>query len=236
MKKTVVALLDEAQKKMGGYVALLNYRYMNLCIKAVPEALLAIMVKTEEGDEPIENVAKARNAKDREDQFEILPMAPDLLLPIVKGIKTAHPEFDLDIRNVDPDSDDKDQQQYIVATMPTVDQNRHDILMQAVATLSDACAGILDMTVADYAARIVVKLIGAPAEEIDEAKDILQQIRDKHDEMCANYRAEKEQEIEDAYTRYQEAQNQQASEQQEEEAANNEQAGLQMKWEPEDDE
>ncbi|MBR5723898.1 MAG: hypothetical protein IKX62_00810 [Bacteroidales bacterium] len=237
MRKSIISLLDEAQKKMGGYVSLLNYRYMNLCIKALPEALLAIMVKTEDGDEPIENVAKARNPKDRDDQFEILPLSPDLLIPLVKGIKIAHPEFDLDIRDANPDSVDKDRVQYIVATMPVVNKDRHDVLMQAVAMLSDACNGILDATMADYAARIVVKLIDAPGEEVDEAKDSLQQIRDRYDEMSKTFRADKEKEIEEAYARYQEEQaEKEAKKQEEEDSAQEAQAGLKMKWNPDDDE
>lgn len=236
MRKTVIALLDEAQKKMGGYVSLLNYRYMNLCVKASPEALLAVSVKTENGDEAIENVAMARNAKGRQDQFEILPMAPDLLAPIVKGITKAHPEFDLDIRDVDPDSDEKDRQQYIVATMPTVDKNRHDVLLQAVGTLSDACDSILDATLAEYSSRIVVRLVDAPGEEVDEARNMLQSIRDKYGEMSGNFRADKEKEIEDAYAVWQAAQEKKEASKKEDDAAHNEQAGRQMSWKPFEDE
>ena len=62
MKKSVVTILGDAQNKMSGYVALLNYRYSNLSVLAQAEALLCVFVDLDGDRIPIEKVAKARNA------------------------------------------------------------------------------------------------------------------------------------------------------------------------------
>lgn len=238
MKTSVMVLLEDAQKKMSGYAALYNYRLHNLNVKADAAALLSISVEFEEEELPLEKVAKARNPEDREDQFEIYPLDRALLLPIVKGIKMSHPEYDLDIRNIDDDQDaeETEKDKYILATMPIVDDNRHDVLTEGVKALSDACKAMLDLTVSRCTAEMTVKLVGAPPEELDEAKDALQQIRDMHDELVQQYHDDKEKEIEDAYAVWQAVQAEKEAKKQEQDAAHNVMAGLQMKMNPEEDE
>ena len=233
MKPRIVSLLDEASKKMSAYAALLRYRFQNLSIEAAPEALLSVQVMVNGVSTPIEKTAYARNAPDREDQFEIYPMDRDLLLPILAGLKMAHPEYKIELLELD-DSEDQDgvKDKYILATMPEVDDDRHDLLTNAVDTLSDACAGLMDGTITAYTAKIALLLQGGKPEEIDEAKDALQNIRDKHDEMCKQYKEDKEAEIEQAYKEYKQRQEEKKAGKEEEDNAL---AGLKMNWKPEDD-
>ena len=237
MRPSIEKLLDDAQKKMSGYAALFNYRLHNLNIKADPEALLSISVVVGGEELPIEEVALARIADGREDQFEIYPRDKEYLFPIVRGIKESHPEYELDFRNIleDESIPDEENEKLIVATMPVVNDDRHDILTQGVKTLSDVCKGQLDITISRYTAEITLKLANAPAEELDEAKDALQQLRDKHDELVQQFREDKENEIEEAYAAWQAAQAEKEAKQQEEEAAHNALAGLQMKMNPDEE-
>ena len=70
MRKSIETLIDEMKTKMSGYVVLLQYRYMNLCVKAEPAALLSFSVTNEEGEEcEFEKVASASLANKY--QFEI---------------------------------------------------------------------------------------------------------------------------------------------------------------------
>ena len=236
MRSSVISLLEDAQKKMSGYTALFNYRLHNLCVKAAPEALLSITVKVEGEVRDFEKVAQAQNPEGRDDQFEIFPMYKEWLFPIVKGIKEVHPEFELDILDLDDNADenDEDRERYILATMPVIDDNRHDALMQAVKILSDVVSGQLEFVFSRCSADVALKLVNAPAEELDEAKDALQQLHDRHEDLCKTFRADKEEEIEEAYAVWQAAQADRVETRQEE-AAHNESAGLQMKWKPEDD-
>ena len=34
MKRSIAILIDEAKSKMNAFVALVNYRYMNICVDA----------------------------------------------------------------------------------------------------------------------------------------------------------------------------------------------------------
>lgn len=228
MRTSVNKLLGEAKKKMSGYAALLNYRYANLCIKARPEALLSLKLE----DHPIEDVAKACNAPDRDDQFEIYPLDSVLLMPLVKAVKRVHPEFDIELKQ--PVWSDDEADRYILATMPVVNKDRHDALMEAVAVLADWCDAKMKAVFTYVAAQIPLKLVDAQPDEIDEAKDALQQLNDQHADLCKQYRADKEAEIEEAYKRYQEEQAKKQAEKEEQDAAHNGLAGLQMNLDPDD--
>ena len=92
--------ISEMEGKLNGYAVLLNYRFMNLCVKAEPAALLPINVMNEEGElVNFEDVANAMFV----DQytFEIVPNSQDLLFQICKSQKMAHPEYKQEIINAD---------------------------------------------------------------------------------------------------------------------------------------
>ena len=58
MRKAIEILIGEMESKLGGYASLLNYRYLNLCVKAEPVALLSINVIDDEGENKnLEDVA-----------------------------------------------------------------------------------------------------------------------------------------------------------------------------------
>lgn len=200
MRRSVMNLLGEAKTQMSGYVALLNYRYLNLCVKAEPAALLSVTVDADGEMLDIEKTAKARNAPNREDQFEIYPLDSNLLFPLSKGLKTAHPEFEIEIMSIDGSDDEEDK--YLLVTMPVVNKERRDALMNAVSALSDECKVKVDGVFHQYMAQVVDKLVGAPADEIDEAKNELDQLHDDHNKLLKEYREDKGKEIEDAYQRY----------------------------------
>lgn len=231
MKKSVATILDNAKSKMSGYVALLNYRYANLSVLAQAEALLCVFVDLDGDRYPIEKVAKARNAPDREDQFEIYPNDQDLLKPLVKGLNDVHPDYKIELVSVDEENDDDDK--FILATVPPVDDARHKLLTEAVDLLAKVCNGQLEETFGASTAQISVKLAEAPKEEQDEAKDALQQIRDEADKIVKKMKGDKEDEIEKAYKLYKEEQDKKKEEQ--EKKMKDAQAGAQMKMTPGDE-
>lgn len=230
MKKSVVGILNNAQGKMSGYVALLNYRYCNLSVLAQPEALLCVFVDVDGEMIPIEKVAKARNAPEREDQFEIYPNDKDLLMPIVKAVNDFHSEYKIELVNLD---EDDDEEKIILATVPPVDDARYKFLKEGVGVLADICKGQIEATFNTATAEIGVKLAGASGEEIDEAKDMLKQVHDKATELAKKIQEAKEEEIEKAYKIYKEEQDKKKEEEQKK--VQDAQAATQMKMTPGDE-
>lgn len=234
MKQSVIRILEEARSKLGAHAALLNYRYANLCIEAAPEALLPVVVETEGGQMHIDKTARVKNADDRKDQFEIFPLNPEYLTPIVKGIMKAHPEFKMEVKRFE-DSDDPEDA-YILATMPEVDDARHELLTDAVGALADGCDAQMKAVFSACSARLAQLLIDAKPEELDEAKDQLQQFKDMADDLCKQYRENKEAEIEEAYQQYLEKKAAKEAEIKEKaDAAQEQMAGMQMKFTPQDE-
>ena len=233
MKQTIIFLLDDASKKMSGYAALFNFRLMNLCIKAAPEALLPVSVDVGGTVVNLEDVALARNAPERDDQFEIYPKDRDYLVPLLKGLNDVHPEFKIEIKDIEGEGDER--MQFILATMPEVDDVRHEVLKDAVAVLSDECDAKIQATFSFYSAQIPLKLEGAPADEMNEAKDALQEVFDNHKDICKQFRTQKEDEIEEAYQLFQDKKAELQAKLAEKQAALGEQAGQQMKWSQDDE-
>ena len=201
MRKSIEALISEMKSKMSGYAVMLQYRYMNLCVKAEPAALLSFTVTDDEGEETnLEDVASAGMANDY--QFEIYPNDPKMVFAICKGIKEAHPEFKIDTRTEESDEESEENQVVIVCTMPEVNKDRHDLLIEGVDTLYDQCKAKLDANHATYKTRLTAKLVGSSEGDVQEAEDELEKVYKTHDDICLEYKEEKVKEIEEAYQRY----------------------------------
>ena len=227
MRRSVMNVLADAKAQLSGYAALLNYRFMNLCVKAEAPALLSVTVEVGNNSLDLEKTAMARNAPGRDDQFEIYPLDHSLFFAISKGIKKAHPEFQLEEKSIEGSEDEEDK--FILATMPVVNKDRRDALMNGVSALSDECKVNMDVAYSKYLGQIMTKLVGAPPQEIDEAKDEMQSLYDEHSKLCKEYREEKEKEIEEAYQRYTTEQSEADAKQQENDASHGRDKALSMR-------
>lgn len=225
MRKSIETLIDEMKTKMSGYAVLLQYRYMNLCVKAEPAALLSVSVIDEEGEEAdLESAASACLASDY--QFEIYPHESKMIFAISKGIKEAHPEFKIEVKSEDNSNDSgEDESRYLLCTMPEVNKDRHDTLLDGVNTLYDQCKAKLDTNHTVYKSRLTAKLLGGSEEETKEAEDKLEEVYNKHDEICLQFKSDKLKEIEEAYQRYLKEQAEKQAEADEKAAARGENAG-----------
>ena len=162
---------------------------------------MSFTVTDDEGEETnLEEVASAGLANDY--QFEIYPNDPKMVFAICKGIKEAHPEFKIDTRTEESDEESEENQVVIVCTMPEVNKDRHDLLIEGVDTLYDQCKAKLDANHATYKTRLTAKLVGSSEDDIQEAEDELEKVYKTHDDICLEYKEEKVKEIEEAYQRY----------------------------------
>ncbi len=247
MRKKVFDLIEEAKSKWSGYTALYCYQLLNICVKAEPVALLSFKVEFDDEMHPLEHLANAFIP--REDQFEIVPNDEEYIFPICKAIKEVHPEFDVDIKEVEETDDntqelpkdapeevrnnpieyDEECSKHIICTMPQVNKDRHDAMMDAVKALSEKYKQQMDMSKEEYKIRLDTALIGETDKRIDQSKKEYKKWTSTYDEMAKKTRERKEKEIADAYQRYQEGKQAKDAHEQEERAAKGEAVSLRMK-------
>ena len=190
--------------KLTGHAALLNYRYMNLCVKAEPAALLSLTVTDIEGNVyNIEDVADTMIPDDF--SFEFVPKEMEMLPFIQKGIAETHPEFKQEV--IKPKEDNHffvadtaeyELERHIVCKMPEVDNNRHDVLKESVKTLYNDCMVEIDKVKVKYTELLAEKSKELPQNEADEAKDKLEELLKQYSEICKTYRDNKVNEIDES--------------------------------------
>ena len=209
MRRSIKIIIGELDGKLTGHAALLNYRYMNLCVKAEPAALLSFTITDIEGNTyNIEEVADTLMPDDY--SFEFVPKEMGMLPFIQEGIAEAHPEFkqkvikpEADDRYFYPDTPEYDQERHLICTMPEVDDNRYDALKQSVKALYDERKVEMDKLKAEYTKTLSDKTAGLPKEEVDEAKDKMEDLCKQYADLSKQYRDTKEEEIEEAYKQWQ---------------------------------
>ena len=195
MNNYVITEIDDAQKKMSAYVTLLSYRYMNLCVKAELGALMPVNVYIGDESYNIEDVANIYSPD--EFQFAVYPKNENNQQAIIQGVYEAHPEFKMEMKN--------DGGSYILYTMPVVDENRHDLLQNAIKGLYEECCGRIDAIHAEFKSRMLENLtkVGVSKAETDEALQALDDLRQKSMNMADHQLDQKQNEIDEALVRYQ---------------------------------
>lgn len=198
MNNYVITEIDSAQKKMSAYVTLLNYRYMNLCVKAEVGALMPVTVYIGEDAYNIEDVATVNCPDDF--HFGVYPKNENNLQDIIQGIYEAHPEFKMETASIDGSGES--DKRYLLYTMPDVDDNRHDFLENAVKGLHDECCARIEAIHLEFKERMVENMAKISQAETDEAVEALDDLRQKSLELANNQLEKKEQEIDEGYERY----------------------------------
>lgn len=198
MNSLIISEIDRVQKRMSGYIALLSFRYMNLCVKADIASLLPVTVYVDGQEGNIEEFANV--SRPSEFQFAVYPKDPQLLQDIIQGIYEAHPEFKMEMKRED-DGDDE-ASQYVLYTMPEVDKNRHDFLMDAVKVLYEECKARLDKIYVDNKAGLIQVIAEVSPQGADEALKALDGVSDNCHDMARDMLIQKQDEIEEAYQNY----------------------------------
>lgn len=205
LRKSIEVLLDEMDGKLSGYAAMLNYRYMNLCVEAEAAALVPITVTDIEGNVyNIEQVADCMQPN--QFAFEIVPRRMPMLPFIQKGIAESHPEFKQEV--IIPKDEDRfymsgtvdyDSERHILCTMPEVDDERYKLLTETVKALYDECMVEVDKIKTKYTQMLADRSKDLPEDEADEAKTEQEKLLNLYSETIKNYRDNKEKEIEEAH-------------------------------------
>lgn len=201
MKRALNNQYDQLYEKLKGYVAMMNFRYINLCIKADPVALIPVTVNVEGVEKTLEQVATT--AKKDDYRFWIVPKYDEDWENICKGIAKVHPEFKQEegsfmVEGLSEDGEGREAK-YIELTMPEVDDNRHDALKDAVDVIYQECKTLMEAAVNKAKAEIAFLSVGEPKEDIDGIKDAVDKLNKNCEEHRDKLHDAKLQEIEEAY-------------------------------------
>lgn len=226
MRITIETLIHEMESRLGGYVTLLVYRYANLCVKAQPLSLLSAQIIDDEmGEMKLEQVAGVMLLD--EYHLKLVPFDPRFNFPLCKAIKLEHPEFKQDL--VKPENGEEDER-ILILTMPEVNKDRRDVLIDSVNVLFDGCKAKMDKTSAEYRLKLEKKIVTLPTDdERNEAKDALDSSIKNHQGIVDKVKEDKVKEIEEAYQRYLDEQTSKRNQADEKAAARGESAGRQMR-------
>ena len=197
--KTVNELFEETKQKMNGHTMLYYFHLSNLCITADPMALLSATIKIEGKDLNLENVATVSIPNDK--QFAVTPKDADYIVPITKAIKLEHPEFGLE-EKTEKDEITGEDNVVIYYTMPKMNKERHDVCMEYIKAQFDVTNTKLEAIFSQGSAKVALKMNGASEENLQLAKDKLQEIYDWHTNTLKKLKEDKEKEVEDAFQAY----------------------------------
>ena len=238
MKRAIVNQLSMLSEQLKGYVSALNYRYMNLCVKAEEASLLPIQVPIEGEPKNLEDVAYAGKRNGDDYSIYVIPKIQDDMRDIADAVRSYHPEFIQEIQKetVDPQDGSGEQEvQLLMLKMPELNDYRYDVLKQGANTFYDMCKA--DMEKARMEADMQFAALG-----IDEKPEDMDKVKKGVDETCDRWTKKRDQlhdeklkEIEDAHNDW--LANKQAADQkkQEEDAAHNEDVGSSMRMNSEDE-
>ena len=238
MKRAIINQLGQLSEQLKAYVGALNYRYLNLCVKAEEASLLPIQVPIEGEPKNLEDVAYAGKRNGDDYSIYVIPKIQDDMRDIADAVRSYHPEFIQEIQKerVDPQDGSGEQEvQLLRLKMPEVNDDRYDVLKQGANTFYDMCKA--DMEKARMEADMQFAALG-----IDEKPEDMDNLKKGVDETCDRWTKKRDQlhdeklkEIEDAHNDW--LTNKQAADQkkQEDEAAKNQNAGSSMRMNSEDE-
>jgi ribosome recycling factor len=226
MKLDVELQIKEYDGVLSGYTVLLVFRLMNLCVKAEPASLLPAVVLFRGAEKKIEEVANVGVMAD--DQLDVYPFHDELLVPIGKAIMDVHPEFRQELKNVKIENQEKELN-FIRLHMPEVNDDRKKVLLDGVDNFAKVTKEQLDATKSKYKVRVDQKLYKSSKDEIEEAKNRMDELYDQYSKRADKAVEDKKKEIEEAYQLWLEKKAQKQMEMQEQQAASGDDVKSSMK-------
>ena len=193
--------------KLSGYVAQLNYRFMNLCVKAEPMSLLSARFNIQGEEKPIEDVAQVSKKGDY--QFMAIPNFEDDMAPLAVGIALKHPEFKQEygeetVNVVDEQGNPQSVKvKYLLLTMPEVDNNRYDALKTAVDAAYNQCKTQMKAVVERAEPEIALLQEGEDQQNIDRVKKAVEKLKKSYNEQRDKLYDDKIKEIDEAHENWQ---------------------------------
>ncbi len=206
MKRAIFTKYNQLNEKLTGYVAMMNFRYLNLCVKAEEVSLLSIMCDVEGEVRPIEEVADI--VKKNDYQFMCIPKVEEDLLDVAKGVTMAHPEFKQKVEKLDVEVHDEQGNprthyvSYILLTMPEVNDDRYDLLTDAVKLAYNECKALMEAANQKSQVEMLPLEQGEKPEELDQLHNAIDKLNDEKNSLRDKVYEEKIKEIEEAHNHW----------------------------------
>ena len=240
MRRIIIKEFDKLAEDLSNFVAMFNFRMKDLCVKAEEVALLSVKVQVE-GE--MQNLEKCTTIGKKDDyNFMIFPNYDEDMPALQQGLFRAHPEFKQKIESMTVDVLGKDNKttekeaRYVLVTMPKVDDDRYDLLKNAVKAMHEECKTQMQ----NANTRADVKLAELT---IGEEKANIDLIKAKRDELNAQWNGKREelyneklQEIEDAHNQWLTEKAERDLQKEEERAARGEEVTYSMRMGQQDEE
>ena len=238
MKRAIINQLGQLSEQLKGYVGALNYRYLNLCVKAEEVSLLPIQVPIEDEFKNLEDVAYAGKRTGDDYSLYIVPKIQDDMRDIQQAVMKFHPEFIQEVQKekVNAGEDGGEQEvQLLRLKMPEVNDDRYDVLKQGANTFYDMCKADMEKARMEADMQFAALGIDEKPEDMDKVKKGVDETNEMWTKKRDQLHDEKLKEIEDAHNDW--LANKQAADQkkQEDEAAKNQNAGSSMRLNSEDE-
>jgi hypothetical protein len=233
MRRVIIKEFEQLSEALSNYNAMFAFRIMNLCVKAEEVALLPVKVMVE-GE--IQNLEQCTLIKKKDDySFVIIPKFDEDVTQIGLAIANVHPEFKQKVESTTvevPQSDGsmrKVESNYIVVTMPTVDDDRYDILKDGVKLSYDECKARMEAANAKADVTFAELTVDEDKENIENIKQEREKLNDQWYGQRDKLYNEKLQEIEDAHNKWLAGKAETVQRQQEEDAARGEDVTYSMR-------
>lgn len=191
---------------MSGYVAALNVRFMNLCVKAEEMSLISVRVNVEGMNQNLENVSVIGKKDDY--SFMIVPNLENYLKSVALGIAMVHPDFKQEEKMLNVDAFDANGNPvnqdvpYILVTMPEVDDDRYELLKQAAEYFYQESKTQMDKAFMQTSAQISLEGMGEPAEDLENMAKAIDKLKADKEEQRDKLYSEKLQEIETGHNKW----------------------------------
>ena len=233
MRRATIMEYDKLADKLSKYVGQMNFRFMDLCVKAEPGALLNVQVFVEGEFLKLEDCAKI--AKPDDFSFMLIPQYDEDLAPIQRAVFQQHPEFKMKVETLQVDTVDNNGKtqnhdvKYIHATMPEVDDDRYDVLKDAAKVIYDECKAYMETANNTSKVKFAALAPGETPEDLDYLNDALKKLNKDWGGQRDKLYEKKLKEIEEAHDKWLAENNERNKIRQEEEAAHNEEAVRSMR-------
>lgn len=206
MKRAIVNEYTSLEEKYTGFVNLLNYRLMNLCIKAEEAALLPIKVNVDGTSANLEDVATL--AKKNDYEFIVVPNYTDDMNSVAQGIAMIHPEFKQTVDKWEVESLNQNQEKvmknvpYILLTMPEVNDDRYNLLKETTDLAYDDCKTRMEAAKVKSTGEIEGMLADMTEDEAKEVKNAFKQLSEDWESKREDMYQQKIEEIDEAYNKW----------------------------------
>ena len=238
MKRAIINQLGQLSEQLKAYVGALNYRYLNLCVKAEEVSLLPIQVPIEDEFKNLEDVAYAGKRTGDDYSLYIVPKIQDDMRDIQQAVMKFHPEFIQEVQKekVNAGEDGGEQEvQLLRLKMPEVNDDRYDVLKQGANTFYDMCKADMEKARMEADMQFAALGIDEKPEDMDKVKKGVDETNDMWVKKRDQLRDDKLKEIEEAHNQWLADQQASAQKKQEEHAAHNEEVGSSMRINSEDE-